>query len=125
MHQRNDYATIAAAWRTEMSRAELLLSNKDVDSAFRHFERAHILGQRFTMLHVRAHWGMLRVGWRRKDVRELVGQFTRIIAATVFSRIWVPVGNTGGANVSAFRPMPIPHDLAQFLAETPPSESDR
>lgn len=26
------------------------------DRAFRHLERVHILGQRFTILHVRVHW---------------------------------------------------------------------
>ena len=58
---------------------------------------------------------MLRVGWSRRDFREVVGQVPRIIAATLFSRIWVPVGNTGGTNVSAMRPMPIPADLRAIL----------
>jgi hypothetical protein len=40
---------------------------------------------------------------------------TRIAAAAVFSRLWVPVGNTGGANVSAMRPMPVPSDLQAIL----------
>jgi hypothetical protein len=33
----------------------------------------------------------------------------------VFSRIWVPIGNTGGARVSALRPMPLPDDLRALL----------
>jgi len=28
---------------------------------------------------------------------------------------WVPIGNTGGANVSALKPMPIPADLAEYF----------
>ena len=44
-----------------------------------------------------------------------IGQITRIVAAALFSRIWVPIGNTGGANVSAMRPMPIPADLRDVL----------
>ena len=69
----------------------------DAELAFDHLVRAHILGQRFTGRHVRAHWEM----WR--------------LAAALFSRIWVPVGNTGRANVSAFAPMPVPHDLRALL----------
>jgi hypothetical protein len=58
---------------------------------------------------------MLKVAWRRRDARELAGQLTRVVAAAMFSRIWVPEGNTGGANVSAVKPMPIPDDLQEIL----------
>jgi hypothetical protein len=33
----------------------------------------------------------------------------------VFSRIWVPVGNTGRANVRALKAMPVPDDLRSVL----------
>ncbi|RFA29999.1 hypothetical protein CAI21_08880 [Alkalilimnicola ehrlichii] len=29
----------------------------------------------------------------------------------------IPAGNTGGANVSPFKPMPIPPDLAELIDE--------
>jgi hypothetical protein len=58
-------------------------------------------------------WGW---AWRQRQVRELLGQTTRIAAAALFSRLWVPEGNTGGANVSAIRPMPIPDDLRDLLS---------
>ena len=87
----------------------------DYDTAFRHLERAHVLSQRHTWLHVRSHLGMMHVGWMRRDAREVFGQATRTLAAMLFSRIWVPPGNTGGANVSAFRPMPVPPDLQAIL----------
>ena len=58
---------------------------------------------------------MLRLGWSRRDLREVVGQIPRIFAAALFSRVWVPIGNTGGANVPAMRPMPIPPDLQAIL----------
>jgi hypothetical protein len=48
-----------------------------------------------------------------------VGQIFRLVVAAPGS--WTgryPVGNTGGADVSAFRPMPIPEDLAKFLDDT-------
>jgi hypothetical protein len=88
----------------------------ELDIAFAHFERAHILGQRFTWLHVRAHAAMFEVGWQRRDARELLGQSLRIAAAALLSRIWVPEGNTGGADVSAVKPMPVPEDLRVLLA---------
>lgn len=61
---------------------------------------------------------MLKVGWMRGDVREIAGQLSRVVAATLFSIIWVPDGNTGGANVSALKPMPMPEDIKRILAET-------
>jgi hypothetical protein len=109
----------ALEWAIE---EELRLGHEDLaagelDRSFRHLERAHVLGQRNTRLHVRAHLAMLRVGWARGDVREATGQIARIAAAMLFSRIWVPAGNTGGADVSAFRSMRIPPDLADLLAK--------
>lgn len=60
---------------------------------------------------------MLGVGWERRDPREWWAQLARIAAAFIFSRIWVPVGNTGGASVSAFKPMEVPDDLAAILRD--------
>jgi hypothetical protein len=87
----------------------------DFNAAFHHLERAHILGQRSTRLHVRSHVGMLGIAWQRRDLPVIAGQLTRIVAAALFSRLWVPVGNTGGANVSATHPMPVPPDLQAIL----------
>lgn len=86
--------------------------------ALSHFERAHILGQRFVIPHTRSHWAMLRAGWRLRDWREVIGQVPRIFASLIFSRIWVPLGNTGRSRVSAFKPMPVPDDLAAVLRAT-------
>jgi hypothetical protein len=94
--------------------AELAALGRAAD-AFTHFERAHILGQRRTFLHVRAHWAMLKAGLSRRDGREIVGQVPRLLAALLMSRIWVPAGNTGGADVSAFARMPVPDDLRALL----------
>lgn len=107
--------TIAEAFEKEMAQATRESKDGNLCQAFARLERAHILGQRATRLHVRAHIGMLRIGWRRGDLREVVGQVMRIVAAATKSRIWVPLGNTGGANVSPFRPMPVPSDLARIL----------
>jgi hypothetical protein len=84
--------------------------------AFAHLERAHVLGQWYVRSHLIAHSGMLRIGWRRRDLREIFGQPIRIPGGMIGSAIGrVPRGNTGGANVSAFRPLPIPPDLRDLL----------
>ena len=102
--------------RAELEHAKHARRSGELDRAFAHLERAHVLGQQLTWLHVRAHLGMLRIGWMRRDIREVAGQLSRIIAAAVFSRIWVPSGNTGGANVPAMRRMPIADELRAILS---------
>lgn len=96
--------------------AELHAAWTDPDGGFTHLERAHVLGQASTLMHVRVHWHMLKWAWRHRDAREFLGQLLRIIGAatkTVFGL--VPAGNTGGANVSAVRPMPIEPELADII----------
>ncbi|KFX68788.1 hypothetical protein TMS3_0114960 [Pseudomonas taeanensis MS-3] len=92
----------------------------DYADAFRWLERAHILSQRQPLRHAHTHWQMLRLGWRSGDLREVAGQVPRIIAALLFSRIWVPSGNSGRARVSAFAPMPISDELQLLLREDQP-----
>ncbi len=87
------------------------------DEAFHHLERAHVLGQASTGHHVRVHWRMFLWGWRQRDFRECAGQLLRIAGAATKTAIGlVPAGNTGGANVSPFKPMPLDPDLAAIIA---------
>jgi len=105
------------AFTAELAAARSVFRRGAFEVAFRHLERAHILAQRHTAPHVTVHWWMLRIGLRRRDPREVLGQIGRIAAALIFSRIWVPAGNTGGANVSALKPMPVPDDLKKWMEE--------
>lgn len=85
--------------------------------AFRHLERAHVLGQRSTRQHVRVHLLMLRWSIRERDMREALGQLFRIVGAATTTAVGLaPHGNTGGSNVSAFQPMPISAELAALMA---------
>lgn len=102
-------------YEAELHAAKAATLGGKIELAFHHLERAHILSQRHTFEHVRVHWRMLRLGASLHAWREVIGQSTRILAAAVFSRIWVPIGNTGRANVSATRPMPVPDDLRSAL----------
>ncbi len=97
--------------------AELREAMRDPQNGFTHLERAHVLGQASTREHVRVHWRMLRWAWRHRDAREFAGQLLRIVGAATKTFIGlVPAGNTGGANVSAVRPMPLDPELAAIIA---------
>lgn len=115
---------LRSAFTLEMSAAKAAYAEGDMASAFGKLERAHILGQRALWPHIITHWWMLKVAWRKADWREIRGQITRMIAA-VFGYIfgWVPLGNTGGANVSPIKPMPIPAEFAHFFG--PPRRREK
>ena len=106
---------LRAAFTHELASAEAATAAREIEQAFHHLARAHILSQRYTWRHVRVHWMMLKLGASLRDGREVAGQISRMLAAAIFSRIWVPIGNTGRANVSAMKPMPIPQDLRGVL----------
>jgi Protein of unknown function (DUF3703) len=100
----------------EVELANKALELNDLDTAFRHLERTHILGQSITYEHARVHILMLKIGWKRKDWHEIFGQIFRIIGALTKTLIGIyPKGNTGGANVSPFKPMLISEDLQLIL----------
>ena len=110
------HPTLKAAFDAEVQCAERAFGNGNLEEAFAHLERAHVLGQWYVRSHLIAHVGMLRIGWRRRDLREILGQLVRIPGGMIGSAIGrVPRGNTGGSNVSAFRQLPIPPDLRDLL----------
>jgi Protein of unknown function (DUF3703) len=103
------------AYEREVRGADEALKRADFEAAFRHLERAHVLSQRVTGRHTLIHWRMLLAGLQRGDLREVAGQAPRIVASILFSRLWVPRGNSGRARVSAFAPMPVPDDLRHLV----------
>lgn len=104
------------AYYSEVTQAEDALRRRDHGVCFAHLERAHVLAQRRTLRHTYVHWLMLRAGLSQGDCREVVGQVPRMIASVLFSRLWIPVGNTGRARVNALEPMPIPDDLRDLVS---------
>jgi Protein of unknown function (DUF3703) len=87
----------------------------EFSAAFGHLERAHVLGQASTVEHVRVHCAMFGWALRQNVAAEAVGQAWRIVGAFLKTWLWVPVGNTGGAGVSGFRPMHVPADLQRLI----------
>jgi hypothetical protein len=85
-------------------------------AAFQHLERAHVLGQPATVEHVRVHWRMFRFALRMRVGGEVYGQAWRLVAALVFTPLGlVPPGNTGGADISGVRRLPVPPDLQALI----------
>src|SRR3954453_11360065 len=104
------------AWSTERAGARAKSRDHELSSQWDHLERAHILSQPLSQLHVRTHAAMLATAVRRREWHETLGQLFRLVVAAPGSLTGrYPVGNTGGANVNAFAPMPIPDDLKQVL----------
>ena len=113
---RTNRSDLRERWAQEREAARTARESTDIDGEWRHLERAHVLSQPMAGPHVRTHVAMLGYALRHRDGREIVGQLLRVVVAgpgTLTGRY--PVGNTGGANVSALKPMPIPDDLVPFL----------
>lgn len=109
-------ARIAPYVFEKLARAENARRCKDFKAEFRHLEDAHVLGQHSTYLHSLVHWRMFVFGLRQRSLKEISGQIMRLVGAitkTFFGLL--PAGNTGGSNVSAFKPMPISKENQAIL----------
>ena len=107
---------IRSAVQDELDAATQADERGEADTSFRCLERAHVLGQSSTLLHIRVHCLMLRWAIRQHLSAEAAGQLLRIVSAACKTAIgWVPRGNTGGADVSPLGRMPIPADLQRQL----------
>ena len=88
----------------------------DPPAAWQLLEDAHVLAQAWAGPHVRVHLAMLRFGLEKGDLREALGQLTRVLIAGPGSLAGkFPVGNTGRARVPLSMPMPIRDDLREIL----------
>lgn len=115
---RNFARNIRPHVNAELKAATALSAQGQAQPAFTHLERAHVLGQEITAQHVRVHWRMLLWGLKQRNAKECLGQLFRIIGAatkTIFG--WIPHGNTGGANVSPFKPMMVPAELEMRIQQ--------
>ena len=109
---------IAPYVENELAKANEAEQKGDYLSAFKYLENAHVLGQASTYWHVKVHYLMMRWGVRQKDFNDVVGQIIRIIGSAVLTKIkGVPVGNTGGSDVSPVKVMPIKAKHAEIIAK--------
>jgi hypothetical protein len=111
-----DGKMLAAAFEKECADYRTARAAGDADAAWHALERGHILSQQVLSLHLKSHSLMLGFAVNQRDVFEAFGQFIRLLLAPLGALTGkIPWGNTGRARVSAFRPMPIPDDLAPLL----------
>lgn len=112
-------AAIREAWSAERAAAHDARAAGDRVAEWAHLERAHIISQPLAIAHVRTHVAMLGHAVRGHDHHEVVGQLVRLLVAGPGSAVGrYPLGNTGGADVSAVTPMAIPTDLRALLGDT-------
>ena len=104
------------AFDHEIALAKELIAKGELEASFSHLERAHVIGQAFAFPHAASHWLMLRVELRRKRAMAALGQTVRIVLGMLGSAVGaVPVGNTGGTDISMFKRMPIDPELQNII----------
>jgi hypothetical protein len=109
---------LKVAFESEMASAVHFIWVGRLEQAMRHLERAHVFGQYNVIPHVRSHWHMLRIALRRRAYGEGLGQVVRIILGALGSAVRIiPVGNTGGSNISMFARIPIDPELAGLIKQ--------
>ena len=109
-------AKLIKIFQQEISAGKSLYNQKLYQDAFKKFERAHIIGQKYIVYHTISHYWMLKLAVKTKDFKEVYGQLIRIPLGILGSAIGlIPTGNTGGSNVSIFKSMEIPNDLKSLF----------
>jgi hypothetical protein len=90
----------------------------DLTTAWKHLEKAHIIGQRYPYAHSLVHWKMLQFGFKIKSTKEIFGQIPRLVFGGVKSFVGkVPVGNPGGSNVPPLKPFPIEDEIMDIFVK--------
>ncbi|UGS19832.1 DUF3703 domain-containing protein [Flavobacterium cyclinae] len=103
-------------YQKELEMVKDNLKQDNLQNAWLHLERAHIIGQKYPYEHSFVHWKMLQFGIKIKSTKEVVGQIPRLLVGGVKSFVGhIPVGNTGGANVPPLKTMEIPEDIQEIL----------
>ncbi len=96
------------AIEAEMAFARKFYRDRELTTSMKHLEVAHVLGQRYAIPHIVSHWWMLKIGLREGSAAKVAGQTVRIVLGAIGSTVGiVPVGNTGGTNISMFKRLPI------------------
>jgi hypothetical protein len=104
------------AFDREIALGKDLIAAGHQERAFEHLERAHVIGQTFVGAHAKAHWLMLRWEIRRRRVAAAFGQAVRLVLGVIGSAIGiVPIGNTGGTDISMFKRLPIAPELQEII----------
>ena len=105
-------------YQSELNAYALEMKRENLQAAWNHLERAHIIGQRYPYAHSYVHWKMLLFGFKIKSIKEIGGQIPRLFVGGVKSFVGkVPVGNPGGSNVPPLKPFPIEKELLEIFEQ--------
>jgi hypothetical protein len=107
------------AFDKEITRGRERIAAGDLVRAFQHLERAHVIGQTFVGAHAKAHWLMLSLEIHRGRVAAAFGQAVRLVLGVIGSAVGVvPIGNTGGTDISMFKRLPIAPELQEIIDDS-------
>ncbi len=102
----------------ELGKYEIEYTSGNLPGAWKHLERAHIIGQSYPYAHTYVHWKMLQFGFKIKSTKEVLGQIPRLIVGGIKSFVGqIPVGNPGGANVAPLKAFAIEKDLQDIFSK--------
>jgi Protein of unknown function (DUF3703) len=109
-------SSLGVAYENEIALAKEHIARDELQQGYFHLERAHVIGQAYVVPHARSHWLMLKVELRRKRPAAAFGQAVRIVLGVLGSAVGlVPVGNTGGSDISMFKRLPIAPELQSII----------
>lgn len=110
--------TLKPYFTKELKHFQLAYAKGDLQAAWQHLERAHIIGQSYPYTHTLAHWEMLKFACKIKSRKEIIGQIPRLIVGGIKSFVGViPIGNPGGANVAPLKSFPIEKDMQAIFTK--------
>lgn len=104
------------AFRGELGAAAGHYAAGEFAQAFYHLDIAHVLGQQYVVPHVLTHYWMLRIGVKRRSLAQVWGQGIRMVLGALGSAVGVvPLGNTGGTDISMFKHLPLDPAIEKLM----------
>lgn len=99
-------------FQTELEQAKAAIATQDFDTAWIALQRAHMLGQRHTVV----HWHMLALAWQQQDFKEIKCQLLPILTAFPLTLLFGKFRTLRGGKANAnSQENSIPEDIKQLL----------
>ena len=112
-------AIVRKHFETEIRQARAAVETGNFEVAWTALQRSHILGQAYPLPHATAHWEMLKLAWRQRDLKEIAGQLMPTVLAIPLTLLFGRKRylRDGRVNISDSERMSIPNDLLQILEQ--------
>ena len=109
-------ASLKPFYAKELENYSEYFVKRNLQNAWHHLERAHIIGQQYPYQHTYVHFKMLQFGFKIKSAKEVIGQIPRLLVGGVKSFVGkIPVGNPGGANVPPLKSFHIEQEIQEIF----------